>query len=157
MTEELDFDLGFEDNEETETTEYNEDYNSTEVIENELGETYSREEVNEWTSLVNSAKHLIQTGELSEHNALETIQGVYGEYLKKRDMNEAMREGLKPSDISKEAWELYEKNIGKMTIKQCVDATDYFLDGLLGANRNKGGKRVTKHKIDPFLAGFDSV
>ena len=157
MTEELDFDLGFEDNEETETTEYNEDYNSTEVIENELGETYSREEVNEWTSLVNSAKHLIQTGELSEHNALETIQGVYGEYLKKRDIEEAFNEGIKPEDISKEAFELWEQNIGKMNIAQAMEKVDPFLDGFEnGANKTRSYKRVTPRKVDPFLDGFQS-
>lgn len=140
-----------------ETIEPTHDYNSySEVIENDAGQTFTREEVGEWTSLVNAAKELIEQGQLSEDNALEVIQGVYGEYLQQRDLEEAVREGIEALDISCEAWKLYEQNIGKMTIKQCMEATDYFLDGFLGDNREKNYKRVTKHKVDKFLEGFDS-
>lgn len=131
------------------------DYEASDIVENDNGQTFSREEVEEWRELVEAANHLISTGELSEENALQVIQGVYGEYLQQRDMQEALEEGLKPGDISSEAWNMYNDNIGKMTIKQCVEATDKFLDGFLGDDRPRSGKRVTKSKVEPFLAGFE--
>ena len=145
-------------NEALETIEPTEDYNSySEVIENDQGQTFTRAEVDEWTSLVNGAKELIEQGQLSEHNALEVVQGVYGEYLQKRDIEEAFNEGIKPEDISKEAFKLWEQNVGKMTIAQCMEATDPFLDGFEdGANKNRSYKRVTPRKVNPFLDGFDS-
>ena len=141
-----------------ETIEPREDYNSySEVIENDQGQTFTTEERDYWTGLINEAKELIDQGQLSSDNALEVVQGVYGEYLQQRDIEEAFNQGLKPSDISKEAWKLYEQNIGKMTIAQCMEATDPFLYGFEdGANRNRSYKRVTKHKLNPFLDGFDS-
>ena len=140
-----------------ETIEPREDYNSySEVIENDAGQTFSAEEQDYWKSLVHEAKELIEQGQLSSDNALEVVQGVYGEYLQKRDREEAFNEGLKPSDISKEAWGLYMQNIGKMSIRQCCEATDVFLDGFLGENRNRSYKRVTPRKVDPFLDGFQS-
>ena len=140
-----------------ETIEPREDYNSySEVIENDAGQTFSTEERDYWTGLINEARELVDNGQLSSDNALEVVQGVYGEYLQKRDIEEAFNEGLKPSDISKEAWGLYMQNIGKMSIRQCCEATDVFLDGFLGENRNRSYKRVTPRKVNPFLDGFDS-
>ena len=140
-----------------ETIEPREDYNSySEVIENDQGQTFTTEERDYWTGLINEARELVDNGQLSSDNALEVVQGVYGEYLQKRDIEEAFNEGLKPSDISKEAWGLYMQNIGKMSIRQCCEATDVFLDGFLGENRNRSYKRVTPRKVNPFLDGFDS-
>ena len=131
------------------------DNSYSEVIENDQGQTFTTEERDYWTGLINEARELVDNGQLSSDNALEVVQGVYGEYLQKRDIEEAFNEGIKPEDVSKEAWKLYEDNIGKMSIKQCMEATDPFLDGFLGDNREKNYKRVTKHK-DSFLDGFDS-
>ena len=133
------------------------DNSYSEVIENDQGQTFTTEERDYWTGLINEARELVDNGQLSSDNALEVVQGVYGEYLQKRDIEEAFNEGIKPEDISKEAWELYEKNIGKMTIAQCMEATDHFLYGFEdGANKNRSYKRVTPRKVNPFLDGFDS-
>lgn len=140
-----------------ETIEPREDYNSySEVIENDQGQTFTTEERDYWTGLINEARELVDNGQLSSDNALEVVQGVYGEYLQKRDIEQAFNQGIKPEDISKEAFKLWEQNVGKMTIAQCIEATDPFLDGFLGDNREKNYKRVTKHKVDKFLEGFDS-
>ena len=141
-----------------ETIEPIEDYNSySEVVENDQGQSFDSVEVKEWQSLVESAKSLIETGELNQETALETIQGVFGKYLEQRDLEQAVREGIEPSDISKEAMELYMQNIGKMTIAQCIEATDNFLYGFEnGANKTRSYKRVTPRKLNPFLEGFDS-
>ena len=145
-------------NEVLETIEPIEDYNSySEVVENDQGQTFTAEERDYWKSLVHEANDLINTGELSEHNALETIQGVYGEYLQKRDIEEAFNQGIKPEDISKEAFELWEQNIGKMNIAQAMEKVDPFLEGFEnGANKTRSYKRVTPRKVDPFLDGFQS-
>ena len=132
------------------------DNSYSEVIENDQGQTFTTEERDYWTGLINEARELVDNGQLSSDNALEVVQGVYGEYLQQRDLEEAVNEGIKPEDVSKEAWKLYEDNIGKMSIKQCMEATDPFLDGFLGDNREKNYKRVTKHKVSAFLDGFDS-
>ena len=132
------------------------DNSYSEVIENDQGQTFTTEERDYWTGLINEARELVDNGQLSSDNALEVVQGVYGEYLQQRDLEEAVNEGIKPEDVSKEAWKLYEDNIGKMTIAQCMEATDVFLDGFLGENRNRSYKRVTPRKVNPFLEGFDS-
>ena len=133
------------------------DNSYSEVIENDQGQTFTTEERDYWTGLINEARELIEQGQLSEHNALEVVQEVYGEYLQKRDIEEAFNQGIKPEEISKEAFKLWEQNVGKMTIAQCMEATDPFLDGFEnGANKNRSYKRVTKHKVDSFLDGFDS-
>ena len=133
------------------------DNSYSEVIENDQGQTFTRAEVNEWTSLVNAAKELIEQGQLLEDNALETIQGVYGEYLQKRDIEEAFNEGIKPEDISKEAFKLWEQNVGKLTIAQDMEKVDPFLEGFEnGANKTRSYERVTPRKVDPFLDGFQS-
>ena len=141
-----------------ETIEPTEDYNSySEVIENDAGQTFTAEERDYWKSLVHEANDLIDRGELANENALGIVQEVYSKYLQERDIEEAFNEGIKPEDVSKEAWKLYEDNIGKMSIKQCMEACDPFLDGFEnGANKNRSYKRVTKHKVDSFLDGFDS-
>ena len=133
------------------------DNSYSEIVENDLGECYDQEELLELRKLVASANNLIQTGELSEHNALETIQGVYGNYLKRRDMEEAINEGLKPSDVSDEAFEFYLQNLGKYSIKQCCEITDHFLKGLFEGVETKQEKRKQRRRTDAFLAGFDSV
>ena len=141
-----------------ETIEPTEDYNSySEVIENDAGQTFSAEERDYWTGLINEAKELIEQGQLSSDNALEVVQGVYGEYLQKRDIEEAFNQGIKPEDISKEAFELWEQNVGKMTIAQAMEKVDPFLDGFEnGANKTRSYRRVTPRKVDPFLDGFQS-
>ena len=141
-----------------ETIEPREDYNSySEVIENDAGQTFSTEERDYWTGLINEARELVDNGQLSSDNALEVVQGVYGEYLQKRDIEEAFNEGLKPSDISKEAWGLYMQNIGKMSIRQCCEITDHFLQGLFEGVETKQEKRKQRRRTDSFLEGFDSV
>ena len=145
-------------NEALETIEPLEDYNSySEILENDLGQSFDSVEVKEWQSLVESAKSLIETGELNQDTALETIQGVFGEYLKERDIEAAFDQGIKPEDISKEAFELWAQNIGKMNIAQAMEKVDPFLDGFEnGANKTRSYRRVTPRKVNPFLEGFDS-
>ena len=155
MENDIDIDIF---NEVLETIEPIEDYNSySEVIENDAGQTFTAEEQDYWKSLVHEANDLIDRGELANENALGIVQEVYSKYLQERDIEEAFNEGIKPEDISKEAWELYEKNIGKMTIAQCIEATDNFLYGFEnGANKTRSYKRVTPRKVDKFIEGFDS-
>ena len=133
------------------------DNSYSEVIENDQGQTFTTEERDYWTGLINEARELVDNGQLSSDNALGIVQEVYSKYLQERDIEAAFDQGIKPEDVSKEAWELYEKNIGKMTIAQCCEATDPFLYGFEdGANNTRSYKRVSARKLDPFLDGFQS-
>ena len=133
------------------------DNSYSEIVENDLGECYDQEELLEWRNLVASANNLINTGELNEDKALEVVQNLFGDFLKRRDMEESIRDGLKPSDVSDEAFEFYLQNLGKYSIKQCCEITDHFLKGLFEGVETKQEKRKQRRRTDSFLEGFDSV
>ena len=125
------------------------------VYENDEGQVFDKEEVDEWGSLVDAANHLIQEGKLNSEDALGVVQGVfYEQYLPQKDMQEAIKSGLRAEDISDKAWEMYHNNIGKMTLRQAVDSTDDFLDGFYGDDRPALGKRVSVKERDAFLSGL---
>lgn len=150
---ENELDLGFDD-EEVEVVE-NKDNEELDYFENENGESYDKEELAEWSDLVRSAENLINNGELDPNEAPRVLQGVYKNYIQKRDLEEAVNQGIKPEDITKEAWEMYENNIGKLSIKQAMDKTDTFLKEFMKDIEVKNTRKV-KRRSDPFLDGFNS-
>lgn len=133
---------------------------NSDYVENEQGQTYNSEEVDQWQGYISSVQQLVDTGELAYEDAETVLNGVYAEYIQQNDLNNAIAEGIAPSDISDEAWQMYADNFGKMSIKDAVEKTDPFLQGLFeGVEVNH--KRIKKNskktsRRDPFLEGFDS-